>query len=693
MIDRSSRGQSEVVGVILLLAVSMTAIGMILFFGQGSILAIESNVQSERTMNEFALLDSKMATAALGGAGGQRAEMNLEGGAISSQPDAANFSVEYEPDDPGEDDQTWWVRIGNIEYEHPDRDQRIAYEGGGVWTREEGTNQSVMVSPPEFHYRELTLTLPMFNVTSEVNRLSPRERFAVEATETNVFDESDNLENPLPPGNVTIWVTSDYYRAWEDYFLDRTVGTDDDVESFDENNTVKMRLPVPEPGDIEESVSIGEGNNLVVGDQAFIDSYDSDLNADYFDSPLTSSSECSDPDGAPRNGYVGTFGDIATSGSIDLDGEDACVFGDVSHERDTGSSIGIENGVYIHGNVNSTDDITVSDATIGGAFSGDDVELDDDDALIDGDVHANDNGILDVDDAEVDGNAFVDGNQGVECDGGEVTENAHVPDENQVDEDCVDGDIYEQGETDYQSPVSPTLAEEPDDSTQDTTGFSTPDLGDLNECSDSDVDEDSYNNDDQLIVESTCVLDADDHEQYLFTDIEVEDNAELRIEGDIRIFVEDVSGQPDGGLVIDGELVVGDEDEGGSLEMTVEGDAIIDGKLITNEEYDDWDGPHKADQIMVYMDPGGSASGQDFYVGEGGDDAQATGAFFFVSEGNDDIEVFEDGSVFGALIAADNNVEVNGGSVHYDESLQNLQLTGGSQVYFLHLTENKIEMR
>ncbi len=53
--------------------------------------------------------------------------------------------------------------MGEVAY-HGSDETRLAYQGGGVW-RANGDGTSVMVSPPEFHYRDATLTLPLVTVS------------------------------------------------------------------------------------------------------------------------------------------------------------------------------------------------------------------------------------------------------------------------------------------------------------------------------------------------------------------------------------------------------------------------------------------------------------------------------------------------------------------------------------------------
>jgi len=132
--------------------------------------------------------------------------------------------------------------MGKIEYQK--NNEVISYEGGGVWRREEGSNSSSMVSPPEFQYsrRGQTLTLPLFNVTSQARvSASSSSNLRVGAETDQLFDES-----PIVGGTVKARVESDYYRAWADYFDSRTEGDigEDDIDDSNETATVDLEVPI-----------------------------------------------------------------------------------------------------------------------------------------------------------------------------------------------------------------------------------------------------------------------------------------------------------------------------------------------------------------------------------------------------------------------------------------------------------------
>ncbi|MFB6196957.1 MAG: hypothetical protein ABEI52_01640 [Halobacteriaceae archaeon] len=159
---------------------------------------------------------------------------------------------------------TGWVRINHTNYAGKNKTETIvkipnlgevvyrnggtviAYQGGGVWRMEDGGG-ATMISPPEFHYRASTLTLPILNITGSgsvsgsttavLKQTGPHHRVFPNSSAT--YNEGKKYLNPIGKGTVNITVKSDYYRAWEEYFRTRTDGK---VSVFPERQIVKIQL-------------------------------------------------------------------------------------------------------------------------------------------------------------------------------------------------------------------------------------------------------------------------------------------------------------------------------------------------------------------------------------------------------------------------------------------------------------------
>jgi hypothetical protein len=233
--------QSEVIGVILLLTISITAISVILLFGQPVITGAQEDVQFDRMENEFSLLDAGMSSSVLGASESQSVSLNVEGGRLESNPDASWMNVTYE-DASGTTSTLANITMGNLRYVQDGK--TLAYEGGGVWRSNEGEDFTSMVSSPEFSYRGSTLTLPAYDIESETVVSGSRNSIKVESTnDPNLVFPDEDLDNPLQKGNVTITVKTEYYRGWESFFRDRTTGAIEEVR--EDENEVVFSLEVP----------------------------------------------------------------------------------------------------------------------------------------------------------------------------------------------------------------------------------------------------------------------------------------------------------------------------------------------------------------------------------------------------------------------------------------------------------------
>jgi hypothetical protein len=102
-----------------------------------------------------------------------------------------------------------------------------------------------MVSPPEFHYRDATLTLPVIRVDGGSAGTS-RAVVRTNGTRSRVFPNTSRsyptgraYRNPTDDGTLQVTVHSRYYRAWAGYFRARTDGN---VSVDADNRTVTAEL-------------------------------------------------------------------------------------------------------------------------------------------------------------------------------------------------------------------------------------------------------------------------------------------------------------------------------------------------------------------------------------------------------------------------------------------------------------------
>ncbi|QSG05904.1 DUF7289 family protein [Halapricum desulfuricans] len=284
----TSRGQSETVGFVLVIALVLAGAGLTVAIGGAAILDTQASNEYQRAEHSMTLFDSRAAMVALGDADAQRVSLGHDAGTISVRDESgwmrithANYSGS------GETEVIFNETLGSVVYES--EEGTIAYQGGGVWKTQGG--QAQMISPPEFHYRGATLTLPAIQVTGDGAAsgsvdltVTPRQQArvvypnATTATENGAgapYDETAatsyrNYTNPVRNGTVNVTVHSEYADGWETYFRERTTGNTTRVGE----NTVRLTLAttsgppgafeMPEFGTLDyvEASGIGDGHPL-----------------------------------------------------------------------------------------------------------------------------------------------------------------------------------------------------------------------------------------------------------------------------------------------------------------------------------------------------------------------------------------------------------------------------------------------
>lgn len=276
------RGQAETMGVVLVVAITLIGATVAMALGATAINEARLDSQEEGIQNALTQLDSRAAMVGLGESTAQFIE--LSSGSYRVDPNAGWMKVSHYNHSGNETTEVLFNEsLGAVVYESGDK--TIAYQGGGVWQSTD--NGSSMVSPPEFHYRSATLTLPVIRVlggggaaggvTAKVTADPGVNRVYPDAT-TNYNGTSRPYANPISEGNVTVEVHSQYYQAWAAYFESRTDG---EITVFDSNQTVRVLLVSPTIlGDFQMP---NEGQGMTVqdlGEEHPINEFEITLKAD-----------------------------------------------------------------------------------------------------------------------------------------------------------------------------------------------------------------------------------------------------------------------------------------------------------------------------------------------------------------------------------------------------------------------------
>lgn len=224
------RGQSEPLGVGLILAITILGALTAAVFGAAALSDTERSAEFEQAQQALTQFDSTASQVALGNTSVQSVAFGASGGTYRVEPGAGHVRIiHYDYDGAGNDHVIHEADLGAVIYDQGDRS--VAYQGGGVWTSSDGGSGTV-VSPPEFHYRGATLTFPIVQVqgsdavsgsaTATVHRTAPTD---VVYPSGGPYPDGSPYENPQEKGKVEVEIESLYYEAWAEYFRERTDGT------------------------------------------------------------------------------------------------------------------------------------------------------------------------------------------------------------------------------------------------------------------------------------------------------------------------------------------------------------------------------------------------------------------------------------------------------------------------------------
>lgn len=235
----SRRAQASTIGVVLVLAITLVGSGLIVTYGGQALSDAERATSVSRAEHSLTQLDSRTAMVALGETSAQRVSLGPSGdGQFAANDDDGWLRVVHRNYSGGTDEVIYNATLGSVTYENGDT--VVAYQGGGVW-RQQG-NGTTMQSPPEFHYRAATLTLPVVRVVSESSASGHTDAFITRPTDSRRIypndtdpgpdgvgapydiDSAGRYDNPVLNGTVEVTVHSEFYQGWAEYFRTRTAG-------------------------------------------------------------------------------------------------------------------------------------------------------------------------------------------------------------------------------------------------------------------------------------------------------------------------------------------------------------------------------------------------------------------------------------------------------------------------------------
>lgn len=338
------RGLASPVGLILIVGLSLAVITVVVATGAALVDEQKNEAETAQMENSMSQFSSKASLVGLGDSSNQRFSLGrASSGDVLVDEEAGQVAVLIEPQG-GTREEIYNESYGAVIYRNGDAE--VAYQGGGVW-RKQG-DSSRMVSPPEYHYRSLTLTYPIIRVAGD-GGASGRPTGTIssatvdEAIYPNATDDTRN--NPLEDGAVFVKVESRYCEGWEAFFEERSAGGLEQRCDEDDPQTVVVDLTVPFDLSFNEPIA---ANQIVVNGN---------------EDPPFGSAEGMNPPSASEHvqdeidGCGGCPG-ISTNGVID-DGtyftDDDIEFEDVELDTTDGDIT-----LVVDGDIRGADDITVT---------------------------------------------------------------------------------------------------------------------------------------------------------------------------------------------------------------------------------------------------------------------------------------------------------------------------------------------
>jgi hypothetical protein len=296
----TERAVSTVLSFILIVSMVVTVSVGILLVGMDGVDRAQANAETssvEYTMSELnsqaslVALDSnnRTRTVDLGAAAQGNAEV-VDDGRITVEVDYASGSSRTVMDE----------QMGSIKYTNPQTGNVVAFQGGGVWKQTD--SGSSMVSPPEFHYRDSTLTLPAMTIDTSASSVTG-QYVTVKRTDTETMYPLPSDKNPIEDGEITITIESEYYEAWGTFFEERT---ESDVTYDHANERVQVTLITElETETLSAGVAATAETFVIKNPHVTTGSYDSRVG------PSTATSE----------GDLRAQGDIVIDANAEVDGD------------------------------------------------------------------------------------------------------------------------------------------------------------------------------------------------------------------------------------------------------------------------------------------------------------------------------------------------------------------------------------
>lgn len=251
-----TRGQSGPIALILIFAIVITGVTIAVAMGATELSDSQDQLRISTAEKAMTQMDAEISRVALGGSRSTEIELPSHRAAnYEVRSDQGRMNVSYETDSGRKTILN--TTMGAVVYSG-EGNTEIAYQGGGIWRRSTAGG-SVPVSPPELHYREGTLTLPLVTIQ---NNATVQNTAVLTSNNTTQYYPTASNKNPLEGKSVTVEVTSRYHDAWYSYLQTRTDG---DVQHYPGEDRVVLTLTVPVTIGFENAIeTVSDDSDAIV---------------------------------------------------------------------------------------------------------------------------------------------------------------------------------------------------------------------------------------------------------------------------------------------------------------------------------------------------------------------------------------------------------------------------------------------
>jgi len=251
-------GQSSVLGVVLMMGFVAAAAVSVFVVGTATVAETRDTAQEQQVENTFKQFNKDVASVAYGRQKYRSMRFDIEDQtAAFRQEDTGNIKVVKDGTTIVDED------VGSLVYEN--KGETIAYQAGGVWR---GTGEdSRMVSRPPVEYQNGSLTFPIPALDGDDQIHAGKLDINKRKTESPV-NNVGYIEGEL----VTLYITSEHYMGWAEYFRTQTndVAVSVNHSLSGDKGRVKVKLGQPVAnGDFQDGVMAtggDEGDIWVDGD-------------------------------------------------------------------------------------------------------------------------------------------------------------------------------------------------------------------------------------------------------------------------------------------------------------------------------------------------------------------------------------------------------------------------------------------